>query len=175
MGSLYSEHRTWLHAVPAGWKLGLLVLLSTGVFWLSMPVALSLACAASVALFVSLGAAMRPAGRLLKALGIAAVLVLLFHANIAFPGGFVGVDVFFVISGYLITSLILRDVAGSKFSFYEYWKRRTRRIIPASATMVLVVLAFGFFLLFPSDYLDLGKVALFQSVGLSKVYFWKSI
>lgn len=106
---------------------------------------------------------------------VAVLLVLLFHANIAFPGGFVGVDVFFVISGYLITSLILRDVAGSKFSFYEFWKRRTRRIIPASATMVLVVLAFGFFLLFPSDYLDLGKVALFQTVGLSNVYFWKSI
>ena len=85
MGSLYSEHRTWLHAVPAGWKLGLLVLLSTGVFWLSTPVALSLACAASVALFVSLGAAMRPAGRLLKALGIAAALVLLFHAVLQQP------------------------------------------------------------------------------------------
>ena len=89
---------------------------------------------------------------------VAVLLVLLFHANIAFPGGFVGVDVFFVISGYLITSLILRDVAGSKFSFYEFWKRRTRRIIPASATMVLVVLAFGFFLLFPSDYLDLRAI-----------------
>ena len=85
MGSLYSEHRTWLHAVPAGWKLGLLVLLSTGVFWLSTPIALSLACAASVALFMSLGAAMRPAGRLLKALGIAAALVLLFHAVLQQP------------------------------------------------------------------------------------------
>ncbi|MFM7187164.1 MAG: acyltransferase family protein [Armatimonadota bacterium] len=106
---------------------------------------------------------------------IAVLLVLLFHANVAFPGGYVGVDVFFVISGYLITSLILRDVAESKFSFYEFWKRRTRRIIPASATMVLVVLVCGSFLLFPSDYLDLGKVALFQNIGLSNIYFWKSI
>ncbi|WP_296509353.1 energy-coupling factor transporter transmembrane protein EcfT [Rhodoferax sp.] len=85
MGSLYSEHRTWLHAVPAGWKLGLLVLLSTGIFWLSTPLALGVACAASALLFVSLGAAMSPAIRLLKALGIAAALVLVFHAVLQQP------------------------------------------------------------------------------------------
>jgi biotin transport system permease protein len=85
MGSLYSEHRTWLHAVPAGWKLGLLVLLSTVIFWLSTPLGLGVACAASALLFVSLGAAMRPATRLLKALGIAAALVLVFHAVLQQP------------------------------------------------------------------------------------------
>lgn len=106
---------------------------------------------------------------------VAVLIVLLFHADVAFPGGFVGVDVFFVISGFLITSLILRDVSKGDYSFQEFWKRRTRRIVPASATMVLVVLFLGYFLLFPSDYIDVGRVSLFQTVGLSNVYFWKSI
>ena len=85
MGSLYSEHRTWLHAVPAGWKLGLLVLLSTGIFWISSPAGLGVACALCTGLYLSLGKAIAQGQRLLRALAIAAALVLAFHAVLQQP------------------------------------------------------------------------------------------
>ncbi len=85
MGSLYSEHRTWLHAVPAGWKLGLLVVLSTGIFWIQSPAWLGLACALCISLYLSLGRAMAQGRRLLQALLIAAALVLVFHAVLQQP------------------------------------------------------------------------------------------
>jgi biotin transport system permease protein len=85
MGSLYSEHRTWLHAVPASWKLGLLVLLSTGIFWISSPAGLGVACALCTGLYLSLGKAVAQGRRLLRALAIAAALVLAFHAVLQQP------------------------------------------------------------------------------------------
>ena len=63
---------------------------------------------------------------------IAVGVVLLYHAKLAMPGGFVGVDVFFVISGFLITSLILKDYESDDgFSIVRFWERRVRRIFPA--------------------------------------------
>lgn len=85
MGSLYSEHRTWLHAIGAGTKLAALVLLSTGIFWLSSTTWLGLACLLSVLLYLSLGRAMAQGWRLIKALLIAAALVLGFHALMQQP------------------------------------------------------------------------------------------
>lgn len=85
MGSLYSEHRTWLHAAPASWKLGLLVLLSTGIFWISSPAGLGVACALCTGLYLSLGKAVAQGWRLLRALAIAAALVLAFHAVLQQP------------------------------------------------------------------------------------------
>src|SRR5579859_494379 len=64
--------------------------------------------------------------------GLAVLAVVLFHANYsAFQGGFIGVDVFFVISGYLITSLIERELAAGKFTVASFYERRIRRIFPA--------------------------------------------
>ncbi|WP_293661074.1 energy-coupling factor transporter transmembrane protein EcfT [Rhodoferax sp. OV413] len=80
MGSLYSEHRTWLHRVPAGWKLLCLALLSTGIFWISSPVMLGVACGMCGALYASLGRATAQGSRLLRALLIASLLVLALHA-----------------------------------------------------------------------------------------------
>lgn len=72
---------------------------------------------------------------------IAIVPVVLFHTGLAgFSGGFVGVDVFFVISGFLISRQILGDISKNKFSMIEFWTRRARRIIPA----ISVVMAFVF-------------------------------
>lgn len=85
MVSLYSEHRTWLHAIGAGWKLGAVALLSTGIFWLTAPATLGLACLLAVLLYLSLGRAMAQGSRLLKALLIAAGLVLGFHALFGEP------------------------------------------------------------------------------------------
>lgn len=105
---------------------------------------------------------------------VAVTLVLLFHAGLGFSGGFIGVDVFFVISGFLITGLILKEQDAGTFSLANFWIRRIRRIIPAATTMVLVVLVVSFFLLIPVDYADLGKSAVAQQLMLSNVYFWKN-
>ncbi|OZA97434.1 MAG: hypothetical protein B7X67_22955 [Rhizobiales bacterium 39-66-18] len=79
---------------------------------------------------------------------IAVLSVLLFHLGVpGVPGGFVGVDVFFVISGYLITANILADVRGGTFSLLRFYDRRIRRIVPALTLVVLATLAVGYFIL----------------------------
>jgi peptidoglycan/LPS O-acetylase OafA/YrhL len=69
---------------------------------------------------------------------LAVLPVLLFHAGFGFPGGFAGVDVFFVISGFLIGSVIVKEVAAGQFSLLSFWIRRIRRLLPAWALVVLV-------------------------------------
>lgn len=103
----------------------------------------------------------------------AVLLVLLFHAELGVPGGFVGVDVFFVISGYLITGLILRDLAAGTFSLADFWARRIRRIAPAALFMTSVVLLVGAVLLFPADFEELGESAIAHPLMVSNFYFWK--
>jgi peptidoglycan/LPS O-acetylase OafA/YrhL len=104
---------------------------------------------------------------------VAVLLVLLFHARIGCPGGYVGVDVFFVISGYLITGLILKQQRAGTFRLRDFWHRRIRRIVPASSVMVFATLAAGC-VLFPSDYDELAESALAQQLMLSNVYFWRN-
>jgi len=99
--------------------------------------------------------------------------VILFHAGFGFPGGYIGVDVFFVISGYLITSIILRDIQTESFSLINFWVRRIRRIIPAVAVMVIIVLVLGCFLLDTHSLIGLSKSSFAQSFMLSNVYFWR--
>ncbi len=90
------------------------------------------------------------------------------------PGGYVGVDVFFVISGFLITSLILRDLDASKFSMIDFWERRVRRIAPALTVWVAATLAAGWFLYLPDDFDRLGQAVVTQGLVLSNVYHeWK--
>lgn len=108
----------------------------------------------------------------LRALAVAAVV--LFHAGLGLPGGYVGVDVFFVISGFLITSLIIRDLENDRFSLVDFWERRARRIVPAAAAMVLATLAVGWFLLLPGEYVDLAKSAIAQTFFAANVFFWRS-
>ena len=104
---------------------------------------------------------------------IAVGVVLLYHAKLAMPGGFVGVDVFFVISGFLITSLILKDYESPDgFSIVGFWERRARRILPALMFVLLATAAAGWFILLPSDFIDLGKTVIAQSVFASNFYFW---
>ena len=69
---------------------------------------------------------------------LAVIAVILFHAKIALSGGYVGVDIFFVISGYLITSLIVKDLQKGTFTFTAFWERRIRRIVPAMSVVVIV-------------------------------------
>ena len=89
---------------------------------------------------------------------VAVLSVILFHAGVPFMGGgFVGVDVFFVISGFLITSLILKDLESESFTFARFWERRARRILPALCVMVFACLAAGWVLFLPGDFEALGK------------------
>lgn len=104
---------------------------------------------------------------------IAVLAVVFFHTPLGFPGGFVGVDVFFVISGYLITSLILRDLREDRFSLANFWERRIRRIFPALNVMVLATLAAGAFLLIPSDFTRLGQSSIAQALLTANIYFWR--
>jgi peptidoglycan/LPS O-acetylase OafA/YrhL len=105
---------------------------------------------------------------------VAVSLVLLFHTDLIFTGGYVGVDVFFVISGYLITGLILKDLSENRFTMVGFWKRRILRIFPAAFAMVFVSLIVGFFVLFPEEYESLGKSSIAQQCFLSNVYFLRN-
>ena len=102
---------------------------------------------------------------------VAVVLVLLFHGGLGFTGGYVGVDIFFVISGFLITGLILKQQDANRFSLANFWLRRIRRIIPAAAVMAIVTLLAGFFLLLPADLKLLGQASVAHQLILANVFF----
>ncbi|HEY6451295.1 MAG TPA: acyltransferase family protein [Steroidobacteraceae bacterium] len=88
---------------------------------------------------------------------IAVLAVLLFHAFPAcLPGGFVGVDIFFVISGFLISGILFDGLEKGSFSFVEFYSRRIRRIFPALALVCAACLIFGWFALLPDEYRQLG-------------------
>ncbi|RON55336.1 acyltransferase family protein [Pseudomonas frederiksbergensis] len=105
---------------------------------------------------------------------IAVIAVVLFHFGVpGFTGGFVGVDIFFVISGYLITSIIWNQRQAGRFSFVDFWARRARRILPALFVMILAVLAVGWFLLAPKDYEELGRSVRYQVMFVSNILFMR--
>lgn len=105
---------------------------------------------------------------------LAVIVVLLFHAKVpGFSGGFVGVDVFFVISGYLITLLILHEHAAGRFTLAGFYERRIRRIFPALMLVALSTLAIGAFVMFPPDLAHLGSSAVATMLFVSNIYFWR--
>lgn len=105
---------------------------------------------------------------------IAVVPVILFHADFAsFGGGFVGVDVFFVISGYLITSIILREKENGSFSLKNFYERRARRILPALFCVILFTLPFAWFLMLPGQLKSFAMSIAAVSVFASNVLFWR--
>ncbi|MDI6027042.1 acyltransferase family protein [Corticibacterium sp. UT-5YL-CI-8] len=107
---------------------------------------------------------------------ISVMAVLLYHYGIGpLPGGFVGVDVFFVISGYLITSIISAEMRTGKFSLWGFYDRRVRRILPASLLTIVVTGIAGYFILLPSDYAAFGWSAVASAFGLANFHFlWNS-
>lgn len=104
---------------------------------------------------------------------LAVLMVIVFHSHLALPGGYVGVDVFFVLSGFLITTLILKDLENGKFSIVEFWERRARRLMPALFAMVLVTLAAAWFILLPADYVALAKSGIAQAGFAANIFFWR--
>lgn len=89
---------------------------------------------------------------------IAVIAVVIYHAfpNIL-PGGFIGVDIFFVISGYLITSILHREMLCNKYSIKEFYRRRIDRIFPALLVVMTTVFTFGWFTLFSDEFMQVGK------------------
>jgi len=105
---------------------------------------------------------------------LAVIPVVLFHYGFgAFSGGFVGVDVFFVISGFLITSIIHREISAGRFSFVDFWARRARRIIPALSVVLAATLLVGWLLLTPHDYSQLGRTVRYQAMFISNILFMR--
>jgi peptidoglycan/LPS O-acetylase OafA/YrhL len=105
----------------------------------------------------------------LRALAI--LPVVLFHAGLGCSGGYVGVDVFFVISGYLIVSQIHRDLQLDRFSLMAFWARRARRIVPGFLVCVSVVFLISWFFLLPADFRELGQSMISSALGISNLYF----
>lgn len=106
----------------------------------------------------------------LRALSVIAVL--LFHAELGVPGGYVGVDVFFVISGFLITGIIVTEIEKGTFSFLQFWARRIRRILPAATAVIASSILIGAIILDPQALVGLGKSALAFSLLSSNLFFW---
>jgi peptidoglycan/LPS O-acetylase OafA/YrhL len=106
---------------------------------------------------------------------IAVLAVILFHADLPIPGGFVGVDVFFVISGYLITGLVADDLQAGRFSLGRFWERRIRRIWPAALATIAAALAVGWFVMLPQDYRRLAVEAIAQLAMAANVFSWYTI
>jgi peptidoglycan/LPS O-acetylase OafA/YrhL len=107
----------------------------------------------------------------LRALAVLAVIV--FHLDPAWlPGGFLGVDIFFVISGFLITSIIVREHSERRFTFGKFYLRRARRILPALLATIAITLALGAFLFSPQRFESLAGSAAAAALSVSNVHFW---
>ena len=109
----------------------------------------------------------------LRAVAVSAVL--LYHFNIGgVPGGFSGVDVFFVISGFVIARSIISDTVNDRFSISNFYFKRVRRILPAYVAIMLVTFVLAYTLLLPDDLIDYTKSLTASSAFASNVYFWKT-
>ncbi|EOD6304263.1 TPA: acyltransferase [Proteus mirabilis] len=103
---------------------------------------------------------------------IAVLSVMLFHFNQGLvPGGFAGVDVFFVISGFLMTSIIFRGLESNNFSLWSFLKARARRIVPALVTVISIVLALGYLFFEPLTYQLVGKHGLSSLLFISNITY----
>ena len=108
----------------------------------------------------------------LRAFAVTSVLI--FHAFPSLmPGGFVGVDVFFVISGFLISGIIFKEIEAGNFSFSNFYARRVKRIFPALITMLMTSYAVGWFFLFNDDFRRLGSHIFRASLFLSNFILWR--
>ena len=107
---------------------------------------------------------------------VAVLAVILFHVDAALlPGGFAGVDVFFVISGFLITGIVHDGLAAGTFTFGEFYRRRVKRIGPVLAVVILATLCAGVLVLLPEDLLSLAQSAVASMAFVANIYFERAI
>ncbi len=107
---------------------------------------------------------------------VAVLTVLLYHLDPNFlPGGFIGVDVFFVISGFLISKIIYNDISRQgTFSFTNFYIRRARRILPVFAVVTIAVLIAGYFAYFPDKYVQIADATLYAVAFAANIFFYLS-
>jgi peptidoglycan/LPS O-acetylase OafA/YrhL len=104
---------------------------------------------------------------------IAVLAVVFYHTGFkVISGGYVGVDVFFVISGYLITTIIVREIIAGQFSIAGFYERRMRRILPAVVTTVAVCLIVGYFLFESKDFDNLARSSIANNLFLANIFFY---
>ena|ERR1035437_5620324 len=102
---------------------------------------------------------------------VAVLSVIAFHTGMfGLSGGYVGVDVFFVISGYLISSIVFTEIANGAFSIVSFYERRIRRIFPALFAMLMVLSLFSVLFLLPVQLIDFGKTLFATSISGSNFY-----
>ncbi|WP_413490532.1 acyltransferase family protein [Shewanella baltica] len=108
----------------------------------------------------------------LRAIAVISVVVFHFFPTLL-PGGFSGVDIFFVISGYLMTAIIYKGVCADSFKIMDFYLARAKRIIPALAFLCLILIIYGWFRLLPTEYKELGKHIASSITFLSNLIYWK--
>lgn len=108
----------------------------------------------------------------LRAIAVLSVFINHLSASVL-PGGFIGVDIFFVISGFLITSQVHKEICEGNFSIKQFYKRRINRIAPVLMLVIVMTLLVGVLVLSPADLIRLGKSSAYAMVGLSNVFFWR--
>lgn len=108
---------------------------------------------------------------------IAVLLVLIFHFSLipALAAGFTGVDIFFVISGFLITGILLRQLERDEFKITEFYVARIRRLAPALLATLACTFIFGLFVLFPHDLRELARQLVAAQVYVANIYFWRTV
>lgn len=103
---------------------------------------------------------------------VAVLSVILFHAGFStLEGGFVGVDIFYVISGFLITRIVVDGLSKGSFSFQTFYARRVKRLLPAALLCLLVTVGFGYLILTPDKYVDLANSAIYAAFFLANLWF----
>ena len=103
--------------------------------------------------------------------GISVILVFLFHLNLL-DGGYLGVDIFFVISGYLITGLIFGEIYQNKFSLLKFYERRIRRIFPMLFIVSILTFPFAYILMYPDQFIEYGESLIGASLNISNIFFY---
>lgn len=107
---------------------------------------------------------------------IAVLSVLLYHLGVpGITGGFTGVDIFFVISGYLITGILLRDLESGSFSLPRFYRRRALRILPALFTVLMATLILSRWVLLPSEMATMGRSIVAALMFVSNIFFWSEL
>jgi peptidoglycan/LPS O-acetylase OafA/YrhL len=110
----------------------------------------------------------------LRCIAILAVLAAHYKLKI-FEGGYVGVDVFFVISGYLITSIICSKLQADTFSFKDFYIKRILRIMPALFSTIILTAFASYFIFMPEELIKTGKSGLAAIFSLANIYFWQNM